>query len=121
MEQKYQHHLESRGAQLSGNDYVVFLRDFLGLLERKFHPNHSIVMRAKSGLISSLGNVNGHFYHQLSDEGLRYKERLCRSFIEVFSKIDPGASDWRGGTLYELANTLTTIAQRYVLGLNLVA
>ena len=37
---------------------------------------------------------------------------LFRDFMQVFDKIDPGSTDWRAMTLYELALTSTTLAQR---------
>ena len=41
----------------------------------------------------------------LSEEKLTRKRELCEEFLDVYSKIDPGSSDWRGSTLFELAMT----------------
>ena len=41
------------------------------------------------------------------------KRQLCEEFLEVYTKIDPGSSDWRGSTLFELAMTRAEVAQRY--------
>ena len=38
--------------------------------------------------------------------------KLCEEFLEVYIKIDPGSSDWRGSTLFELAMTRAELAQR---------
>ena len=41
------------------------------------------------------------------------KIELCEEFLEVYTKIDPGSSDWRGSTLFELAMARAELAQRY--------
>ena len=43
---------------------------------------------------------------------MRSKMMLCEEFLEVYTKIDPGSSDWRGSTLFELAMTRAELAQR---------
>ena len=48
----------------------------------------------------------------LSEDKLRRKMMLCEEFLEVYTKIDPGSSDWRGSTLFELAMTRAELAQR---------
>ncbi|TRY61875.1 hypothetical protein TCAL_03171 [Tigriopus californicus] len=99
---------------LRGQKYVEALLHQAELTKRSnhFHPNHYLQMRLQSELISHLGNIPGYFYFELSDEMVRLKRDLCLHFIEVFSKVDPGFSDWRGTTQYELANTEATLAQR---------
>ena len=51
----------------------------------------------------------------LTQELLLRKRRLCEEFLEVYTKIDPGSSDWRGSTLFELAMTKAELAQRYIM------
>ena len=48
------------------------------------------------------------------------KRELCEEFLDVYSKIDPGSSDWRGSTLFELAMTRAELAQRYCLHIRIV-
>ena len=49
----------------------------------------------------------------LSREKLARKRGLCEEFLKVYTKVDPGSSDWRGSTLFELAMTRAELAQRY--------
>ena len=62
-----------------------------------------------------------YFHPQnLSQELLLRKRRLCEEFLEVYTKIDPGSSDWRGSTLFEVAMTRAELAQRYRVTIQLV-
>ena len=98
---------ESRGEELI-EKYEAFRKKASGI----FHDNHFIVMRIKSQLLTHYGNVPGFFYHELPNELLERKIGLCEEFLAVFTLVDPGASDWRGSTLFELATARTTRAQR---------
>ncbi len=59
-------------------------------------------MRIKSQLISQYGNVPGYLYNDMSTEKIRRKIELCKEFVQVFDKIDPGGfTDWWAATTYE--------------------
>ena len=67
-----------------------------------------------SCLILVLKELKKILFHpqNLSEEKLTRKMVLCEEFLEVYTKIDPGSSDWRGSTLFELAMTKAELAQR---------
>ncbi len=48
----------------------------------------------------------------MSDSSVDRKSSLCREFLSCFSRVDPGATDWRGSTLFELAQSGATALQR---------
>ena len=85
-----------------GQSYVYRCEDLLQKLSSIFHPNHFLIMRLKSQLISQYGNVHGYSLNQLPADKVLRKLELCREFIEVFSKVEPGeATDWWAATSYE--------------------
>jgi hypothetical protein len=56
------------------------------LIERlsgSLHPNHYLILRLKSQLISQYGNVPGFLYGNLPEELLRRKIDLCQEYIQV--------------------------------------
>ena len=74
----------------------------------KFHPNHYLVMKLKSHLISQYA-----IYRNLDDNTIRRKIELCDEFIHVFSKIDSGDStDWWAITMYEKIRAEMVLDQR---------
>ena len=90
-------------AESEGNlTYVDRCEKLLLEMSNLFHCHHFLVMRIKSQLISQYGNVPGYLYKDLSTEQILRKIELCKEFIQVFDKIDPGGfTDWWAATTYE--------------------
>ena len=68
------------------------------------------MMRLKSQLISQYGNVPGFSLDKLPADKVLRKVDLCREFIDVFSKVEPGeATDWWAATSYEAIQVIIVI------------
>ena len=77
-----------------------------------FHPNHYLVMKLKSHLISQYGSTV-QMYSKLEDKTIIRKISLCDEFINVFSKIDAGeGTDWWATTMYEKIRAEMILDQR---------
>ena len=77
-----------------------------------FHPNHYLVMKLKSHLISQYGGTV-NMYSKFDDYTIQRKIGLCDEFIHVFSKIDIGEGiDWWAITMYEKLRAQMILDQR---------
>ena len=56
------------------------------------HEDHYICMKTKRILLQIYGAREGYRLDQLSRPQLDRKIELCRNYINVFSKLEPG--DW---------------------------
>ena len=77
-----------------------------------FHPNHYLVMKLKSHLISQYGGTV-NMYSKFDDKTILRKIGLCDEFIQVFGKIDVGEGiDWWAITMYEKLRAQMILDQR---------
>ena len=80
------------------------------LLERfqaGLHDNHYICMKTKRILLQIYGARDGWRLNQLTKEQLYRKIALCRNYIDIFSRLEPGFRVWKGRLLEELLGPLT--------------
>ena len=78
----------------------------------QFHPNHYLVMKLKSHLISQYGGTV-NMYSKFDDQTILRKIGLCDEFIQVFGKIDVGEGiDWWAITMYEKLRAQMILDQR---------
>ena len=98
--------------ELDTFSYASSPEDWEQLLERfqeKLHGNHYICMKTKRLLLQIYGARDGYRLNQMSREQLNRKIFLCRNYIEIFSKLEPGYRTWKGRLLEELLGPLTMI------------
>ena len=62
----------------------------LDKFQKVFHENHYICMKTKRILLQIYGARDGYRLNQMSREQLDRKISLCRDYIEIFSKLEPG-------------------------------
>lgn len=68
------------------------LEDLMTKLSTFVHTNHYHLFSVKHSLVQLYGYQQGYLHHQLSDEILNKKIKMCKELIDVTAKIDPGNS-----------------------------
>ena len=87
----------------SPDEWELLLERFQTVL----HDNHYICMKTKRILLQIYGARDGWRLNQLTRKQLDRKIALCRNYIEIFSKLEPGFRVWKGRLLEELLGPLT--------------
>lgn len=87
----------------SPEDWEELLTRFQSVL----HDDHFLCMQAKRILLQIYGAREGYKLNQMSRELLDRKIALCRNYISIFSKLEPGYRVWKGRLLEELLGPLT--------------
>ena len=87
----------------SPEEWEELLEKFQSVL----HDNHYICMKTKRILLQIYGARDGYRLNQLTREQLDRKIFLCKNYIEIFSKLEPGFRTWKGRLLEELLGPLT--------------
>ena len=54
------------------------------------HPNHYLAMQIKKMLMLMYGNCPSHRLAAMSRKDLERKAELCRNYMEIFNKLEPG-------------------------------
>ena len=96
--------------ELSSFPYSASPEDWENLLTRfqtHLHQNHFLCMKIKRILLQIYGARDGFRLDQMSRDQLNRKIELCRNYIEIFSKLEPGYRVWKGRVLEELLGPLS--------------
>ena len=64
-------------------------------------------MSIKRVLLAMYGGREGYRLEQLPRHLIDRKIELCRNYISIFSRLEPGFRQWRGEVLEELVGPLT--------------
>ena len=105
MTMKCEFELDSFSYAASPEEWETLLSRF----QEKLHDNHYICMKTKRLLLQIYGARDGYRLNQMSREQLDRKIFLCRNYIEIFSKLEPGYRTWKGRLLEELLGPLTLV------------
>jgi len=81
--------------------------DLLSKFQKFLHEDHFICMKAKRILLQIYGAREGYKLDQMSRELLDRKIALCRNYISIFSRLEPGYRVWKGRVLEEMLGPLT--------------
>ncbi|XP_039281225.1 SET domain-containing protein SmydA-8 [Nilaparvata lugens] len=85
----------------SDPDHVI---TFLG--EGRVPDGGLVAVQLKAGLNTFLGHVQGYKLHELSDEHLKVKEKICRDLLSVMDKLKIGNTRLKGLNVFDLHLTL---------------
>ncbi|XP_023336991.1 protein msta [Eurytemora carolleeae] len=93
---------------------VPACKKFLATYSKVLHPHHAHMLDVKYSLLNLLGHTDHSSLENLTEEDLKLKEELAKTFLEIARKLLPGISRLKGTSLYEL---FLTVKQRAVLAL----
>ena len=74
---------------------------------KELHEDHFLCMAIKRVLLSMYGARKGYRLEQLPQHLLVRKIELCRNYVSIFSRLEPGYRKWKGEVLEELVGALT--------------
>ena len=74
---------------------------------KELHEDHFLCMAIKRVLLSLYGARKGYRLEQLPQHLLVRKIELCRNYVSIFSRLEPGYRKWKGEVLEELVGALT--------------
>jgi len=101
--------------QLDAFPYSASPEEWEDLLKRfqlQLHDDHYLCMKAKRMLLQIYGAREGYKLDQMSRELLDRKIDLCRNYIDIFTRLEPGYRVWKGRLLEELLGPLTITVNR---------
>ena len=75
--------------------------------QAEVHEDHFLCMSIKRVLLAIYGGREGYCLEQLPRHLIDRKIELCRNYISIFSRLEPGFRHWRGEVLEELVGPLT--------------
>ncbi|RZF39016.1 hypothetical protein LSTR_LSTR008606 [Laodelphax striatellus] len=98
------------GIDTSDPDHVIAF-----LAERRVPDTGIVAVQLKAGLNLFLVMVDGYKLHELSDEHLKVKEKMCRDLLSVMDKLKIGNTRLKGLNVFDLHQTLSEKMRRIKL------
>jgi len=95
--------LESFSFAASPEAWETLLAQF----QTELHEDHFLCMAIKRVLLSLYGAREGYRLEQLPRQLIDRKIELCRNYVSIFSRLEPGFRQWRGDVLEEMIGPLT--------------
>jgi len=99
--------MEERLMSLSPTESPEAWEFLLSQFQKEVHEDHYLCMTIKRVLLSMYGAWEGYKLNQLPRNLIDRKIELCKNYVTIFSRLDPGFRDWLGEVLDELINPLT--------------
>ena len=100
---RLQQRLESFSPAESPEAWETLLSQF----QTELHEDHFLCMDIKRVLLAKYGAREGYRLEQLPRHLIDRKIELCRNYVSIFSRLEPGFRQWRGEVLEELIGPLT--------------
>eukprot|EP00092_Neocalanus_flemingeri_P018319 GFUD01019828.1.p1 GENE.GFUD01019828.1~~GFUD01019828.1.p1 ORF type:complete len:515 (+),score=161.30 GFUD01019828.1:38-1582(+) len=79
----------------------------LSQFQTELHEDHFLCMNIKRVLLTMYGAREGYRMEQLPRLLIDRKIELCRNYVAIFSRLEPGFRQWRGEVLEEMVGPLT--------------
>ena len=100
---RLQQRLESFSPAESPEAWETLLSQF----QTELHEDHFLCMNIKRVLLAMYGAREGYRLEQMPRPLIDRKIELCRNYVSIFSRLEPGFRQWRGEVLEELIGPLT--------------
>ena len=100
---RLQQRLESFSPAESPEAWETLLSQF----QTELHEDHFLCMNIKRVLLAMYGAREGYRLEQMPRHLIDRKIELCRNYVSIFSRLEPGFRQWRGEVLEELIGPLT--------------